>query len=57
MNSKEAQLEKDVGFNIADESYINFRATHVWYGPFSPILNEKEPEESKYRHIFFPNKI
>jgi hypothetical protein len=56
VNRKEAQLEKSERFSD-HESYVHFRATHVWYGPHSPILDHKDSVECKYRHIFFPTKI
>jgi hypothetical protein len=34
----------------------NLKATHVWFGPYSPLYEHKERELS-YLHIFFPKHL
>lgn len=34
----------------------DLRATHIWFGPHSPIYEEKDAE-FEYVHIFFPKHI
>lgn len=34
----------------------DLRATHIWFGPHSPIYEEKDTE-FEYVHIFFPKHI
>jgi len=55
LNRKEEAQDCDLKLDLAI-SHNNLRATNFWYGPKSPILNKKESEECKYRHIF-PTKL
>ncbi|WP_202079964.1 hypothetical protein [Caldalkalibacillus salinus] len=35
------------------EYWLDFRSTHLWFGPHSPVYKD-EKRECEYLHIFFP---
>lgn len=48
--------KKNIHDSTEHPTPANLRATHVWFGPYSPLYEHKERELS-YLHIFFPKHL